>query len=293
MQIVFGTPRPGLHNMPLFLGKSKGIFSVPGSDCTIFENISGADYTVELVKGRFDMGHIGTPPGMAALERTNEYRVIGTGVCNYPPFYLIANPSINCVKDLMEKTIVINKHGSCPDSVIKALLDRENLRTDDVSIVTILSTGQVLNAIEKGEIQAAVLEEPWVSLAERKYGWQVIEDCPKVLKPFNYCFLLYARRSLIEEYPLLVKGYLEAYQKSCEYAKKNIQEIVELGYNFQSENHIATAQDVLNALNREAGIWNTNLELDWTIVKEAEKLLKSQGVIADKFCIEDYIVDIE
>lgn len=293
MQIVWGTPRPGLHNLPLFLGKSNGIFSVPGSDCTIFENISGADYSVELVKGRFDMGHIGTPPGMAALERTNEYGILGTGVCNYPPFYLIAKPSINNVKDLLGMNVSINKYGSCPDSVIKALLSRENLKTNEINIVTILSTGQVLNAIEKGEIQAAVLEEPWVSLAERKYDWHVIEDCPKVLKPFNYCFLLYARKSLIEKHPALVKGYLEAYQKSCEYAKTHTQEILNLGYNFQSENHIANSQDILNALNREAGIWNINLELDWIIVKEAERLLKSQGVVAERFRIEDYVVNIE
>lgn len=92
MQIVWGAPRSGLHNLPLFLGENNGIFSVPGSDCTIFENISGADYTEELIKGHFDMGHIGTPPVMAALERTDEYSILGTGLCNYPPFYLIAEP---------------------------------------------------------------------------------------------------------------------------------------------------------------------------------------------------------
>jgi NitT/TauT family transport system substrate-binding protein len=293
MKIVWGTPRPGLHNMPLFLGQSKGIFTVPGTDCTIYENISGADYTIELVKGRFDMGHVGTPPGMAALERSNEYNVIGTGVCNYPPFYLIAKPSITSVKDLVGSNVSINKFGSCPDSVLKALLAKENLNASQVNIVTLLSPGNALDAIANGEIQAAILEEPWVSYAERKYNWHVVEDCPKVLRPSNYCFLLYYRRSIIEKNPELVKGYLEAYKKSCEYAINHTQEILDLDYKFQCEGHTPNSQDVLNALNREVSVWNTNLDIDWNIIKAAESLLKKQGVVSERFHIENYIVNLE
>jgi ABC-type nitrate/sulfonate/bicarbonate transport system substrate-binding protein len=272
--------------MGVFLGKAKGIFNVPGTELTLFENLTGADYTEELVKGTFDMGTCGTPPLMAALERTDAYAVVGTSNSNFPPFYLIAPDSIQSAAALDGKVIAINNFRTCPDSIIRQVLTNAGVSLENVRIVALITPAKFIEAIAKKDIQAAMLWEPWVSYAERVFKWKVVVDCPKVIQPSNWAHLIYVRRSTLKDRPDLVRSYIGAYKKSIEYAKNNMHELLSLDYPMD---HVNT-EDLEKAIKREVPLWNTNPAFDNVIAETAEKDLKKQKVISGNFSFQPFVV---
>lgn len=272
--------------MGVFLGQAKGIFHVPGSELTLFENLTGADYTEELVKGTFDMGTCGTPPLMAALERTDAYAVVGTSNSNFPPFYLIAPESIQGVEALDGKVIAINKFSTCPDSIIRHVLTNAGVLLGNVKIVALVTPPKFIEAIVHNEIHAAMLWEPWVSYVERVFNWHVVVDCPKVIQPSNWAHLLYVRRSILNDRPDLVRDYISVYQKSIEYAKNNMHELLSLDYPVD----YVTAEDIEKAVKREVPLWNTNTVFDKVIAETAERDLKNQKMISVAFSLQSFVV---
>ncbi len=272
--------------MGVFLGQTKGIFHVPGSELTLFENLTGADYTEELVKGTFDMGTCGTPPLMAALERTDAYAVVGTSNSNFPPFYLIAPESIQGVEALDGKVIAINKFSTCPDSIIRHVLTNAGVLLGTVKIVALVTPPKFIEAIVHNEIQAAMLWEPWVSYVQRVFNWHVVVDCPKVIQPSNWAHLLYVRRSILNDRPDLVRDYISVYQKSIEYAKNNMHELLSLDYPVD----YVTAEDIEKAVKREVPLWNTNTVFDKVIAETAERDLKNQKMISVAFSLQSFVV---
>ncbi len=272
--------------MGVFLGQAKGIFHVPGSELTLFENLTGADYTEELVKGTFDMGTCGTPPLMAALERTDAYAVVGTSNSNFPPFYLIATESIQGVEALDGKVIAINKFSTCPDSIIRHVLTNAGVLLGNVKIVALVTPPKFIEAIVHNEIHAAMLWEPWVSYVERVFNWHVVVDCPKVIQPSNWAHLLYVRRSILNDRPDLVRDYISVYQKSIEYAKNNMHELLSLDYPVD----YVTAEDIEKAVKREVPLWNTNTVFDKVIAETAERDLKNQKMISVAFSLQSFVV---
>ena len=88
--LQWGNSPIGVYSSPIFLGLKRGAFGPPGLRVEVTNNLTGADYTENLVLGRFDMGHMGTPPLFAALARTDEYVIVGqavmrTACCACPP----------------------------------------------------------------------------------------------------------------------------------------------------------------------------------------------------------------
>lgn len=214
--------------------------------------------------------------------------MIGTSNSNFPPFYLIASPSIEKVEHLRRKVIAINRLRTCPDSVLRQLLTETHVRHEEVKIVVLVEPSRFIDAIDKGDIDAAMLWEPWVSYVERVYQWRIIADCPRVIHPSNYAHLIYAKKSLLEECPTLARSYVDAYRRSIEYAKTHTRELLKLDYPMD----YACPQDLEKAIQREVPLWNTNPSLDYDILSRAERELKDQGVITPEFSIQNVVVQV-
>ncbi|MGI6553488.1 MAG: ABC transporter substrate-binding protein [Bacillota bacterium] len=286
MHIKWGLSPRGLYNMGVYLGKKKGFFNFPGSYCIFYENISGADYRRELINGTFDMGTCGTPPLLAAFAHTKEYVLIGQANCNYPPFYLIADNSVSQIKDLRGKTIGINKFGTCSDSLVRTILSEAGISVADVNITALnVSYSEFAEVVVKQRIEACMQCEPWVSYFERVLNWRIIVDCTRSIRESNYAYLIYVKKSLLNENPSLVSAYRDAYAKSIKYAKENINELMVLDYSIDNIH----ACDLESAINREVPLWNENPSLDDDILANAVRELKRQGILPGEFCIQEYI----
>ena len=117
--------------------------------------------------------------------------------------------------------------------------------------------------------------EPWVSYFERVLNWRIIVDCTRSIRESNYAYLIYVKKSLLNENPSLVSAYRDAYAKSIKYAKENINELMVLDYSIDNIH----ACDLESAINREVPLWNENTGLDDDILANAVRELKRQGIL--------------
>jgi hypothetical protein len=146
--IRWGNPPTGVHNTPIYLSLQTGTFKVPGVQIEARDNLTGADYTEALVAGTYDMGHIGTPPLFAALVRTQKYQIVGLGLVQYPPFYLMAPASVSSVRDLAGQVVTLNKLRTCPHSIIRTLLRWEGMEEDQVRLATVVEGEAIVCRVE-------------------------------------------------------------------------------------------------------------------------------------------------
>jgi ABC-type nitrate/sulfonate/bicarbonate transport system substrate-binding protein len=207
----WGNPPSGIHNAPMYLGCKTGTFTLPGVQIETRDNLTGADYTQELLAGGYDMGHIGTPPLFAALTRSQEYTIIGQGLVKYPPFYVMAPATTGSLRELAGQVVSLNKLRTCPHSIIRTLLRWEGMAEDQIQLVSLVEGEAIVESIRRGDSAAAVLWEPYVSYVERVFGWKILAEGRTVMLPSNYGILVYARRSLLAAQPELVRNVLAAY----------------------------------------------------------------------------------
>lgn len=285
----WGNSPVGVYTTPVYLGLERGAFGPPGMRIEATDNLTGADYTENLIAGRFDMGHIGTPPLFAALARTDEYVIVGQAVMRTACFYLVAPPSITSVKQLAGATIALNKLRTCPHSIVRTLLRREAMAEADVTLLTLVEGTRINEAIGKGEVTAAMNWEPYISQAERLYGWRVLADGRAVVDPPNYGYLLYVRRRLVEREPALVRRMVADYAECVSYA---IDHLEAAAATLDGRLPGIERDDVERALRRDVAGWTSDARLDPAFLNRVLAELTEQEVVPPDFDLSRFVVTL-
>ena len=281
-KLHWGLSPIGVYAAPIYLALKRGVFGAPGVTVEASDNITGADYTENLVASKYDMGHIGTPPLFAALARTDEYVIVGQAVMRQACFYVIAPPTVRSLRDLRGQVIALNKLRTCPHSIVRTLLREAGMTESDVTLRTLVDGWIINEAIGRGEVAAAVNWEPYVSQAERRYGWHVIGDGRTVIDPSNYGYLLYARRSLVADEPNLVSAMVQAYSDAVRYAMGHVDDAAATLYG-----RIPGIEpvDIGRGLRRDMAGWTWDTRLDPAFIDRVMTEMREQTVVPADFDI--------
>jgi ABC-type nitrate/sulfonate/bicarbonate transport system substrate-binding protein len=281
--LQWGNSPVGTYSAPVFLGLVRGAFGPPDLRVEVTDNLTGADYTENLVAGRFDMGHIGSPPLFAALARTNAYAVVGQAVMPTGCFYLIAPPGVRSVSELRGKVIALNKLRTCPHSIVRTALRHAGVDEADVTLRTLVEGTAINEAIARGEVAAAVNWEPYVSQAERRFGWHILADGRTLIEPPNYGYLLYARRELLGREPGLVSRMIHDYGAAVKYAVEHLDEAVQT---LEGRIPSITRGDIERALRRDTPSWTWDTRLDRAFLDRILVELRAQAVVTEDFDVQ-------
>jgi ABC-type nitrate/sulfonate/bicarbonate transport system substrate-binding protein len=279
-RLHWGLSPTGVYSAPVYLALQRGAFGPSGLTVEVSDNITGADYTENLVAGKYDMGHIGTPPLFAALARTDEYVIVGQAVMRQACFYVIAPPAVRSLRDLRGQVIALNKLRTCPHSIVRTLLREDGMTENDVTLRTLVDGWVINEAIGRGEVAAAVNWEPYVSQAERQYGWHVIGDGRTVIDPPNYGYLIYARRSLVADEPQLVTAMVRAYSEAVRYAMAHADEAAATLYGRIPG---IEAIDIDLGLRRDMAGWTWDTRLDPAFIDRVMAEMREQAVVSAGF----------
>lgn len=293
--INWGSPPVGLFNFPLDLWAEQGKFAERGIQLNGNTHLTGQEYGKNIQRGIYDMGHIGTPVFLPAAVGSEEYAVISIGVCDYAPFYFVADPAIDSLADCKGEVFVINKYKTCPHSLLKWHARQYDLTEQDFGVIELMADSQFdnygmafLDGIENQRFRAGILYEPYVSMVEREFGWRVLGDYPEIARPANYAILLYARRSWIEKTPELVKQMMTAYFDCAAGGVDDADTLVVYADKFPFIKPV----DVRTAIERESGHWKLRSGLDWPLLERVEAELIEQELVPADYTIGDYVADL-
>lgn len=149
------------QNWPLYVGDAQGYFTQAGLDVQITTIPSSPNAMQALVIGAIDIVSNQPDALFSVVQKNGPLATIISGVANITPYAVVAAPSVHSLRDLRGKVI----GGTVLTSSVTYLL-REYLKLqaglgyEDYRFLAVGPTGQRLQALEAGQVQAVLLAQP-------------------------------------------------------------------------------------------------------------------------------------
>ena len=207
-----------------------------------------------IFAGEIDLGYIGPVPALSANVKSNgDVKIISNATDAGSILLKRKDANIQSVKDLDGKKVAVPQVGNTQHLCLLHLLEENGLKTTDKGgtvTVNASSNADILNLIDNGSVDAALVPEPWGTTIEKNGNAEVLLNEKEVFMNGDYpVAVVVASNDFMKEHPDLVKEFLKAHQDASLYINQNTDE----------------ATNIINAEIKEA----TGKSLETDILKSA------------------------
>jgi NitT/TauT family transport system substrate-binding protein len=223
MKLEYGVPTDK-EAFRIEYGVHRGFFRAEGLDVTVRVVFGGPEIVALYDGGKLKIGQLGSPPATTALANGAAFRIVGSCVRRRAVQYFVARPDVARWSDLRGGAVGVLSTGSCGYWFARMVLGRQGLDPDrDVRIASLgAGFADVVGRLAAGELQAAVVSEPNVSIGERRNALHVL----KALTDPEFCptmqwSVLVANSAFIEESPSTVSAVLRACRSTYRHTADN------------------------------------------------------------------------
>ncbi|MGY1821550.1 ABC transporter substrate-binding protein [Geodermatophilus sp. SYSU D00079] len=217
---------PIIDVAPVYLGQEQGFFEDQGIELDLSAGQGGAAIVPGVASGSIDIGFGNNLSLVVAASNGLPLQVISsavdsTGDPERDPFTIVtADPAITRPADLAGRTVATNTINAIGDTVVKASVRADGGDPDAVTFVE-LPFPNMAAALQAGDVDAAWLVEPFVTLAEGQ-GIRVLttplNDFTDVQVEVSTYFTSTAYAAENAE---LVERFTTAMEQSLTYAQEN------------------------------------------------------------------------
>ena len=234
-----------------------------------------------LFAGDIDLGYIGPVPAISANVKSNGDVVILSGATKGGAVLVKkAGSDIQSVADLDGKTVAIPQIGNTQHLCLLDLLAENGLApvTDGGTVtVTAVANADVANTMERGDIDAALVPEPWGAtlLAD---GAELLMDYDEIYGNGDYdVAVVVVRKEFMEENPELVEKFLEQHEAATEKINTDREASLEIINNILEEDTgKALDADIISSAFDRIGV---STELNEELITGFAEISKEQGFI--------------
>lgn len=208
-----------------------------------------------LFAGDIDIGYIGPVPAISANVKSNGDVQILSGAAKGGAILIRREGAqISGVKDLAGKTVAIPQIGNTQHLSLLKLLEDSGLKpvTEGGNVtVSAVANADVANAMARGDVDAALVPEPWGATLLEQGAKMVLNYDEIYLKGQYDVAVVVVRKEFMEKNPDLVEKFLreheaatkEIYEKPQQVQKKINAELKQTTGKSLGENIIADAFD--------------------------------------------------
>lgn len=220
---------PNLTHAQAMAGFNDGTFQKAlGDNVTIKENTfnAGPAEIEALLAGEIDLGYIGPVPAVNGFVKSRGELKIIAGASDGGAILIARKGSgIKSVKDLDGKKVAVPQLGNTQDISLRNLLTQANLKDaakgGTVNVIP-AENPDILTLFTKGEVDAALVPEPWGSRIENQTGATVVLDSSQVWRDGKYATaVVIVNKKFLDKNPELVKKWLEAHVDLTERINKD------------------------------------------------------------------------
>jgi len=220
--------KSGLYYLPLTITERLGYFKQEGLDVSINDFAGGAKSLQALLGGSVDVV-------TGAYEHTIRMQARGQDIKavlelgRFPGFVLGVRKekaaSVKSFKDLKGFKIGVSAPGSATHFFVNALIGKEGLKPEDVSIISVGSSATAVAAIKRGEIDAISNVDPAMSKLEQDGDIVVLADTRteegnmKLFGGTNPAAVLYLKADFAQKYPNTTQHLVNALYKGLQWLK--------------------------------------------------------------------------
>lgn len=287
--IQYGIPTDK-EAIQLRLGVARGFFRDEGLDLALKVIFGGPEIAAAYDSGALKVGELGSPPATTALSKSARFRIVCSSIRRRALQYFVAHPSIADWNDLRGKTLAALSIGSCSYWFMREVLGRHGLDPDrDLQVIGLGPRyPQVIELFEAGEVQAAVLSEPNVSIGEDCGAFRVMQALTDpAFYPTMQWHVIVANQQTIASEPDLVRAVLRGCVNSYRYASAHCEELAAFG----AEYFGIPPATMKKSIAREAANLHTEGEIDLPGLRQAIDLQLRLGAFNTPLHAED-IVDL-
>lgn len=210
---------PNMTHAQALVGLSDGTFQKAlGDNVTIEEHTfnAGPAEIEALLAGQIDLGYIGPVPAINGFVTSKGELKIVAGAADAGAVLVARKGSnIKSVSDLNGKKVAVPQIGNTQDISLRHLLSEAGLKdAAKGGTVTIVPADNpdILTLISRGEVDAALVPEPWGSRIVKQAGASIVLDAGEVWRGGKYTTaVVIASNKFLKEHPDLVQKWLEAH----------------------------------------------------------------------------------
>jgi len=216
VKVEYGIPTDK-EALPLALGIERGFFRDEGLDLALRVVFGGPEIAAAYDSGALPIGELGSPPTLTALARGARFKIVASGIRRRALQYFVASPRIDGWAALRGKRVGALSRGSCSYWFGRLVLAANGLDPDrDVELLGLNERyPAVVDLFESGELAAAVLSEPNVSIGEDRgafTAWQALTD-PQFCPAMQWTVVVAGERTRTAE-PEMICAVLRASRRS-------------------------------------------------------------------------------
>jgi NitT/TauT family transport system substrate-binding protein len=196
-----------LNSAPMFVANVQGLFEKAGVNVVNQPFVIGRDALKSVLDGKADLALVADTPVMFATLVGADL-VILTGISSLPRSMCIVarvDRGIHREEDLAGKSVT-STPGTNTDYFLDSVLQSKRIPIDAVKRVP-LNTAEGISAIQKGEVDAAVVLEPFSAKLHADMGDKLITFYAEKL--FSMRFLLVGKAGYADNHPEAVRRVLQ------------------------------------------------------------------------------------
>ncbi len=185
-----------------------------------------------LFAGEIDMGYIGPVPAITANVNSNgDYKIIAGGA-NGGEALIGAKGVDSSSEGLKGKKIAVPQKGNTQHLSLLALLDKKELEvgTDDDKVEVVeAENADILNLLNQGAVEAALIPEPWISILLQDEEVQLLHNYDDIWQEGgNPTSAVIGNEDYLKENNKVYEAFMKAHKQATEYIENNKGEAIEL-----------------------------------------------------------------
>jgi NitT/TauT family transport system substrate-binding protein len=173
---------------PVFYAKERGFFRTQGLDARITILVDPTQYVPAVLSGEADFAPNSVGGLVLAKSKGAPVRMVASGILHRPlapTAFLVARngSSIRGARDLVGKTVAIDAPNQLPHIALRRWLKRKGVSENGVEF-RLIPFPQMLSPLARRDVDAALIAEPYLTLALRQGARRVANVfnvvCPKI-----------------------------------------------------------------------------------------------------------------
>lgn len=193
---------------------------------------AGPSEVEAIFAGKIDLGYIGPVPAINANAKSKGDVKIIANACEGGAVLLKSkDAAINSVSDLDGKIIAVPQLGNTQHLCLLNLLTENGLaaKTDGGSVeVVAVANADMQGMLERGQIDGALVPEPWGSILEESCNAKLILDYDEIFASGAYpTTVLVVNNDFYKKHKDIVQAFLEVHEETTDYICNNKEEAIE------------------------------------------------------------------
>ncbi len=274
-RVAYGIPTDK-EAIQLRLGIERGLFRSEGLDLSLEVVFGGPEIASRYDAGTLKIGELGSPPATTALAKGARFRIVASGVRRRALQSVVAHPGVRDWADLRGTTVAALSIGSCSFWFMRTVLAHHGLDPDrDVKLVGLGPRyPRVLELFQSGELQAAVLSEPNISMGEDAGVFRILQRLTDpAFCPGMQWTVTVANADVIAREPDLVRAVLRGCVASYRHAAEHPEELADFGAAYFG----ISRETMAKSIRRESPDLHAEGEVDMAGLQQAIDLQQRLG----------------